>query len=306
MTPRHEPHFFVIAGPTACGKSEFAVRVAELSGGEIIGADAFQIYQGLDLLTAKPSHELRERAVHHLIGEVPLAENFDVARFAELANARIAEVLGRGKVPIVCGGTGLYVRALLRGLADLPRADAALRAELEAQSLEELLARLAKLDPLSAAQIDRQNRRRVVRAVEVCVLTSRPFSAFRQEWAAAAPEARGVFLHRDRGELQSCIAARTARMFACGVEEEVRAVPAIGTTAAQAIGFRTIQALLAGEIGRDECQRTIIMATESYAKRQMTWFRREPALEPVALSNATDLENLAASVSHRLATMFRS
>jgi tRNA dimethylallyltransferase len=286
--PAHSVPLFIIAGPTAVGKSELAVEVAERCGGEIIGADAFQIYGGLDVLTAKPAPELRARVPHHLVGEIPLTQPFDVAQFSALARERIAQVIARGHIPIVCGGTGLYVRALTHGLADLPGADAALRADLEARTLDDLRSELARLDPAAAAEIDLQNPRRVIRALEVCLLTGRPFSSFREEWRSPPQGVRGVLLVRDRDELRQRIAQRTEAMFATGVEDEVRAVGEVGPTAAQAIGLREIRALRAGEITRAECIDAITLATRRYAKRQLTWFRREPALTVVNLSEATD------------------
>ncbi len=301
MPPATPASFFVLAGPTASGKSELAVRVAERCGGEIVGADAFQVYEGLGLLTAQPDAALRHRAPHHLIGEIPLTQSFDVAQFAALARQRIAEIHARGKVAIVSGGTGLYVRALLRGLADLPGADATLRAQLEEQSPEELQRRLAELDPASFAQIDLRNPRRVIRALEVCLLTGRPFSSFRTEWAQSESAGRGVVLQRDRAELHQRIAGRTAAMFAAGVEEEVGAISEIGPTAEQAIGFREIKELRAGRLTREECIRMIEEATRQYAKRQVTWFRRETGLEPIDVSSGTDLETLATSLAQRAA-----
>jgi tRNA dimethylallyltransferase len=291
--------FFVIAGPTAGGKSELAVRVAERCGGEIVSADAFQIYEGLDLLTAKPGEELRRRVAHHLIGEVPATRRFDVAQFAALASARIAEICARGKVAIVCGGTGMYLRALMRGLADLPAADGQLRRRLEEQPIEELQRRLAELDPVAMAQIDLRNPRRVIRALEVCLLTGQPFSSFRDEWAATPGRGSGVVLLWERAELHRRIATRTAGMFAAGVEDEVRAISPLGPTANQAIGVHEIQELLAGRLKREECIRSIEQATRQYAKRQMTWFRRETALTPIELTSQTDLEALAADLAQR-------
>ena len=170
---------FLILGPTAVGKSDIAAAVAERCGGEIVSADAFQVYAGLDLLTAKPTAEVRARVRHHLVGEIPLTQSWDVAQWLDAARSRIAEIHARGHVAIVAGGTGLYIRALTRGLADLPPASPELRAELEAQPLAELARRLAELDPEGASRIDLKNPRRVVRALEVCLLTQRPFSSFR-------------------------------------------------------------------------------------------------------------------------------
>jgi len=280
---------FIIAGPTAVGKSELAVAVAERCGGEIVSADAFQVYEGLDILTAKPSPELRARVPHHLIGEIPLTHSFDVAQFLDLASARIAEIRSRGRVPIVVGGTGLYIRALTHGLADLPSADAALREQLELQTTAELCAQLAERDPAADAQIDRQNRRRIIRALEVCLLTGQPFSSFRAQWQTAT-RAHGVVLQRDRAELHARIHERTEMMFAEGVEEEVRSAGSIGPTASQTLGWREIQALLAGQLAREDCIAAIQQATRQYAKRQMTWFRKESHLAPIDLTGTSTQE----------------
>jgi tRNA dimethylallyltransferase len=299
MPPENPVPFFVIAGPTASGKSEIAVRVAEHCNGEIVGADAFQIYEGLDILTAKPGRELRARIPHHCLDLVPLTRRFDVAQFVALANQRIAEIVARGKVAIVCGGTGLYVRALIRGLADLPGADAQLRARLEAQPIEALQRRLAELDPVATAEIDLNNPRRLIRALEVCLLTGRPFSSFRSEWEKTGAPIRGVVLQRERADLHQRVAERTAAMFAAGVEDEVRAVSEIGPTANQAIGFREIREMIAGKRKREDCIRAIEEATRQYAKRQMTWFRREVGLDTIEVSPTTDLDALVAALAER-------
>lgn len=288
---------FFLAGPTAVGKTDAALAVAEACGGEIVGADAFQVYRGLDILTAKPSAEALARVPHHLVGTVPLEEPFDVARWREAALAAIAAIRARGRLPIVAGGTGLYFRALTRGLADLPPASPELRAELNALPLEEALERLERLDPEGAARVDRRNPRRVVRALEICLATGRPFSSFRREWETAPPF-HGVLLERSPGELAERIARRTEAMFAQGVVEEVRAVAGTGTigpTALQVLGWREITALLRGECTREEAVGAIAQATRRYAKRQRTWFRAEPMFAPVSLSgNAGALEAIIA------------
>jgi len=290
--------FFIIAGPTAVGKSAVAAAVAERCGGEIVGADAFQIYRELPILTAQPSAEMRARVPHHLVGEIAIAESFDVARYLRAATERIAEIHARGRMPIVTGGTGLYLRALTRGLADLPGADARLRADLESQPLAEWQRRLAELDPAGAAQIDLQNPRRVLRALEVCLLTGRPFSSFRAEWAGAPSGSRGVVLTLDRAALQARIDARTVAMFADGVIEEVRAATAAGPTASQALGWREIRAHLAGQTSRADCLAAIQLATRRYAKRQMTWFRRETELAMVDIGSSAP-DQLAARIAEQ-------
>ncbi len=295
--------FFIIAGPTAVGKSAIAVAVAEQCGGEIVGADAFQVYRGLEILTAQPSAELRARVPHHLVGEIPLTQSFDVAQYLRTARERIAEIHGRGRVPIVTGGTGLYLRALTRGLADLPGADARLRADLEKETPAELQRRLAELDPIGAAQIDLQNPRRVIRALEVCLLTSRPFSSFREEWAATPPGIRGVVLTLDRETLHARIAQRTNAMFSSGVIEEVCAHGEVGATAGQTLGFREIRALLAGQLDPAACRSAIQHATRRYAKRQMTWFRRETALAQIDLAQVSNPAQLAEDLAREAARL---
>jgi tRNA dimethylallyltransferase len=299
------PRFFCVAGPTACGKSELAAEVALHCNGEIVGADAFQVYGGLDILTAKPPHELRERVPHHLIGCVPLAQRFDAAQYQALALEAIRDIAARGKLPVVVGGTGLYIRSLTHGLADLPQADAKLRSQLDALPLVELQRRYRELDPEGAERIDMQNPRRLIRAVEVCELTGRPFSSFRDEWQRGAEFTRGILLTPSRDGLYARINARTLAMFAEGVVEEVRACDEIGETAAQAIGFHEIQSLLRGEISQEKCIAAIQQATRRYAKRQLTWFRREPSFTHLDLSAFADT-NSAIDAATQAAGQFTS
>ena len=281
------PPAFYVAGPTGVGKSEFAVTLAEEVGGEIVGADAFQIYAGLPILTAQPSKEQRARVPHYLVAEIPLSESFDVAEYVRRASARIGEIRSRGKVPIVVGGTGLYVRSLVQGMADLPNADPALRTELEAMPLVELNRKLAELDPAAAAVIDAKNPRRVIRALEVCLLTGKPFSSFRQEWSAVNAAVAGVVLVRAKEELRRIIDARVAEMFRYGVVNEVSSAGLMSNTARQVLGFSEIERLLQDEVTEVACRNAIQTQTRQYAKRQMTWFARETWLRRVVLHHAT-------------------
>jgi tRNA dimethylallyltransferase len=289
------PHnTFILLGPTAVGKTDLAVTLAERIDGEIVGADAFQVYEGLDILSAKPGAELRKRVPHHLIGEFPLTAEFDVAQYRSIAMDRAWEIARRGKIPILCGGAGMYARALTHGLADTPPADPAIRAELASQPLESLVARLKSLDP--NANVDERNPRRVIRAVEICLASGRPFSTFRQEWTTQ-PQFSGAILTRSRESLHARIAKRTRMMFDAGVLEEVRAVKELSRTAAQMLGLREIRAHLAGELSREACESAIIQATRQYAKRQLTWFRREQGYRWIELDTCKDpvtlLEQLA-------------
>ena len=193
----------LIAGPTAVGKSEIALRLAEQLGGEIISTDSMQVYRGLDIGTAKPSPADRTRVPHHLIDILDLTESFDAAQFARLAHRAVAEIQSRARVPILCGGTGLYFRAFLEGLGEAPAADAKLRAELEAAPLEKLLAELREHDPVTFEKIDKKNPRRVIRAVEVIRLTGKPFSEQKSRWGETAGESRNFGMRRQVGASES-------------------------------------------------------------------------------------------------------
>ncbi|HMJ06457.1 MAG TPA: tRNA (adenosine(37)-N6)-dimethylallyltransferase MiaA [Chthoniobacterales bacterium] len=279
---------FYIVGPTAVGKSEIAAAVAREAEGEIVSADAFQIYSGLDLLSAKPQPAELAAVPHHLLGVVPLSETMDAERFRALALAAIAGIQARGKPALVVGGSGLYLKALTDGLSPLPKASVGLRARLEQLSEMELFVRLARLDPGSARVIDRQNKRRLIRAVEICLLTGLPASEQRQRAPVAAPP--GVLLGRDRAELYQRIDVRVETMFAQGVVEEVRRAGEVGPTAGQMLGWSQIRALIAGRISEAACIAALQQATRRYAKRQLTWFQRQTSFEPLNLSRTGSSE----------------
>jgi len=296
---RH-PLVILLAGPTAVGKSAVALRLAEKLGGEIISVDSMQVYRGLDLGTAKPSFAERAGVPHHLIDVVELTEPFDAAKFLALANQAAAQIQSRGQTPILCGGTGLYFRAFLEGLGEAPPANPKLRAELEATPFADLLRELADRDPATHARIDRQNPRRVIRAVEVIRLTGRPFSTQRAGWAPAtrntqhAPLAFG--LSRDPDNLRRRIDARVDQMFARGLVEETRQLLERGLaqnqTAMQAIGYRQVVEHLRSERSLLETIERVKVRTRQFAKRQMTWFRGQMQLTwlPVgAEENATSV-----------------
>ena len=279
---------FFIVGPTATGKSELAADVAEKCDGEIVSADAFQIYRGLDMLTAKPGARLLAKAPHHLIGIVPATSEMNAEKFRVAALRAISEIHDRGNMAIVAGGSGLYIKAITHGLAPLPRADTKLREELHQLSLEQLNERLNKVDLETAKTIDKKNRRRVIRALEICLLTGRPASAQRAEWNFAEQMPGGVFVFRERADLYWRIDRRVDEMFRRGVVEEVRALGKLSATAARTLGLVQIRQLLAGEITRAECISAIQQATRRYAKRQLTWFRRQLIFEPLDLSLLND------------------
>jgi tRNA dimethylallyltransferase len=274
-----------LAGPTGVGKTALALELAEKLGAEIVGADAFQIYAGLPILTAQAGPEALRRVPHHLVGCVPVEESFDVQRYAIAARAAIDQILARGRRVIVAGGTGLYFRALIDGLAPTPASDAALRAELDAMELPALAERLHAADPAAPAQIDLRNKRRVTRAIEIVEGSGRPLADFR---STPRGDACGLLLVREREDMRRRIEASVRAMFDNGVAGEVRAVgDAAGPTASRAIGFREIQALLRGELTPAECEAAMIVATRQYAKRQLTWFRGQTTFPALDLTGMT-------------------
>jgi tRNA dimethylallyltransferase len=292
---------FFIVGPTATGKSELAADVARDLDAEIVSADAFQIYRGLDLLTAKPGAATLARTPHHLIGTMSIHEEMNAEKFRAATLLAIAGIHSRGKLAIIVGGSGLYVKALTHGLAALPETDRELRAKLNALSMDELRSQLLALDPETARKIDMKNRRRLVRALEICLTTGKRASEQRVQWDVvaggvdpgqprSAPAATGVFVFRDRDELYERINSRVNAMFENGVIEEVRAAGAMSSTAARMIGSREIRELLDGKMSISQSVAAIQQATRRYAKRQLTWFRGQTNFEPLNLSLLTHNE----------------
>jgi tRNA dimethylallyltransferase len=282
---------FFIVGPTATGKSELAADVAHEIGAEIVSADAFQIYEGLDRLTAKPDGSTLAKAPHQLIGIVPLGEEMNAEKFRRLASRAVDEINSRGTLAIIVGGSGLYIKALTHGLAPLPESDPELREKLNAMSLDDLRSQLVEIDPETARKIDLKNRRRVIRALEICSLTGKPVSAQRLcKGASHIEAATGAFVFRDRQELYERINQRVEMMFERGVIEEVRTAGETSQTASQMIGLREIRELLAGKKSIPQCIAEIQQATRRYAKRQLTWFRRQTNFLPLNLSFLTHKE----------------
>jgi tRNA dimethylallyltransferase len=260
-----------------------------------------QVYRGLDIGTAKPALAERARVPHHLIDVVEVTEPFDAAQFVRLARRAVAEIQSRGRVPILCGGTGLYFKAFLEGLGQAPPADAALRAVLEATPLPELLRELAARDPVTYERIDRQNPRRVVRAVEVIRLTGQPFSTQRADWRPSPLALRTSPLHfglvRSAPDLHQRISARVDAMFRRGwvaeTEQLLQRGLAQNKTAMQALGYRQIVEYLRGERSLPETIALVKVRTRQFAKRQMTWFRRQLQLTWSNLEPETSAEAVA-------------
>lgn len=281
----------IVAGPSGVGKTAFAVQLATRLDGEILGADAYQVYRGMEILTAQPDEVSLAAVPHHLVGFLPPAEAFDAARFVTLAHEKISDILSRGKLPIITGGSGLYIKALTHGLAEMPPPDPALRSQLAGLSPDELRGRLKSIDP--SGKVDSQNPRRVLRALEISLLSGRPASELRRAWKTTdAPNFRGLLLVRERTELYARIAENVRSMFRRGVVSEVGKLSEIGPTAAMAIGLREIQALQRGELSEAQCLEAVSLATRRYAKRQLTWFRNQFMFKIIDLTGLRDTHEI--------------
>jgi tRNA dimethylallyltransferase len=301
------PAPIVLAGPTASGKSELVLSLAESLGAEIISVDSMQVYRGLDIGSAKPSLDERSRVPHHLIDVAELDEPFSAGHFVRLAEAAIARLAASDKRAILCGGTGLYFSALREGLAEAPPADSSLRLELEAATLDALLAELGYRDPRALELIDRQNRRRVVRAVEIVRTTGRPWSEQRENWGRGANRTDGwtwIGLHRDREDLLGRIDLRVERMFAAGLVDETRELLSRGLeanrTAMQAIGYRQVVEHLRGAKNLGDTIELVKIRTRQFSKRQMTWFRKFLPLDWLEAGRSESVDSLACRAMARV------
>ena len=249
-----------------------------------------QVYRGLDIGTAKPSMAERARVPHHLIDVREITEPFDAAQFVRMAHDAVKDIQGRGRVPLLCGGTGLYFKAFHEGLGDSPPANTSLRAELENIPMPELLRELADHDPRTYETIDRQNPRRVIRAIEVIRLTEKPFSQQRADWNAdpGMDEPKRAFgVSRSRDDLHRRIERRVDEMFRRGLVGETEELLKCGLgenpIAMQALGYRQVVEHLRGESSLAETIELVKLRTRQFAKRQMTWFRRQARLRWIEL-----------------------
>jgi tRNA dimethylallyltransferase len=296
---KHLP--IVLVGPTATGKTAVAVELAEQLGGEIINADSMQVYRGMDIGTAKPNAEERARAQFHLLDVLPPDQPFTVADWKAQAEAALAEIAAREHWPIICGGTGLYIRALLDdwSLAATPAEPALrdrLRSELASEGAPALHARLREIDPATAARLHPNDAVRIVRALEVYEATGRPISDYQaQDRATRTPRpAYRIGLTLPRPELYARIEARVESMLAAGWEAEVRGLLAQGYAPTlgplRSLGYKEMTSAICGELDRATAIAQIKQNTRRFAKRQQTWFRADPQItwiEVSALSSAT-------------------
>jgi len=281
-----------LTGPTGTGKTDVALALAREFPLEIVSVDSAQVYRGLDIGSAKPAHEIRSRVPHHLIDLVEPDASYSAGQFVRDAAQAIEDIEARGKVPLLVGGTMLYLRALTGGIAELPEGDSAIRARLDAEAVTQgwpaLHARLAVIDPAAAARIHPNDAQRIQRALEVHAATGEPISALQLRTAAPlAREFRMVALiPADRARLHGALEQRFAQMMAAGLLDEVRALFARGDLteahpAIRAVGYRQLWAHLAGGYSLETAVERAVAATRQLAKRQMTWLRAMPNIRVI-------------------------
>ncbi len=300
------PPLLVLVGPPAVGKTMVAVRLAGLVPIEVISADSRQVYRGLDIGTGKPTAAERAAVPHHLLDVVDPGEPYHAARFRAEAQAAITAIQGRGRLSVVVGGTGLYVRALLKGLHPAPPADPALRAALEAEAralgTPALHARLAALAPERARRLPPNDRVRIVRALEIHALGAAPRDPREGDWANASRSWRLVLigLRRERVRLNTAIAERAHAMLARGMMDEARGLLAAGLDPTRppmdGIGYRALGLAAQGRMPVDEAVRQLVRDTTRYAKRQMTWFAREKEIRWIDVDEAGGTDGAAEMV----------
>lgn len=274
----------VITGQTASGKSAVAFEIAVRSGTGIISADSMKIYRGMDIGTAKPSVHEREKVDYRLLDVTSPSEDFSAAKFVEMADAAIAETAETKKPVLIEGGTPLYIKVLTEGMFDGPERDPALRAKLKERSalegVESLYGELEKADPEAASHINPTDLRRIIRALEVYQKTGRKISELQTQFGSRRTQynRRIVALRRERDELRKRIEQRIGLMFERGLVEEVKSLAgrSLGRTASQAIGYREVAGMLAGEITEDEAREEMRRRTWTLARRQMTWLKSFP------------------------------
>lgn len=306
---RAKPPLLVLVGPTAVGKTAIAIELALRLGGEVVTADSMQVYRGMDIGTAKPTHSEMRGVAHHLIDVMSPDESFNVARYRDLARAAIAEIHSRGNLPILSGGTGLYVKAVLQEfLFPDTGASRAIREELadfsRSHGPQALHARLAAVDSETASRLHPNDVRRVTRALEVYQRTGIPMSKHVARARATELPYRvaRVGLIRDRSRLYERINARVLQQLDQGLLEEVAGLVAAGflkegTVASQALGYKEMRAYLAGECTLEEAINRLQQASRRYAKRQLTWFRRQPSTRWFDLDQWENEQEAAEAIS---------
>ena len=278
--------FLALVGPTASGKTEAALHVADALGAEILSIDSMQVYRGMDIGTAKPTPEQRARVPHHLLDLVEPSEPFSVSAFQAAARAATDDVRRRGPRPLLAGGSGLYLRAVVDDL-EFPGTEPEVRDDLETEAAlvgaERMHGRLAEMDPAAASKIEPANVRRTVRALEVAAITGRPFSSYAAAWQTYPPERmRAAGIRLAPGHLSARVEMRVQEMLAAGWLDEVEKLVAGGfggwLTSTQAIGYAELARHLVGQLSLEDAVRQTVKRTRHLARRQAAWFRRDPRI----------------------------
>lgn len=303
-------HVLLLTGPTASGKSRVALDVADRIGAEIISVDSMAVYREMDIGTAKPSPDDRQRVPHHMIDLVPPTDDYSVSQFVQDAHRQSESIRSRGRRVLLVGGTPLYLKSLLCGMFLGPPADWEFREEverdIEVYGLDALRARLLQVDPLSAHRILPGDKRRMIRALEVAKKTGSPLSHWQTQFErfSIPANSRAFVLQWDRGTMHRRVDARVDNMFAKGLLDEVRGLKDryghLGKTASQAVGYKEPLAHLAGEMGRSEMVEQVKAHTRQFVRRQEIWFRSMPGLAPIHVDSEHDLFGIASTIASSL------
>ena len=295
-----QPKIVCVVGPTACGKTKMGVALAKLLGGEVVSVDSMQIYRGLPVGTAAPTPEEMEGVPHHMVAVAEPAENWSAARFVEAADRCIQDILARGKTPVLVGGTGLYVESIVAG-RDFAAGQTggevrkALYEQFEREGIDRLWQELEQVDPESAERIEKNDTKRVLRALEVWRETGKTISAHNAESAAMLPKYDALWIglaFADREDMRRRIDLRVDAMAEGGIWEEVRWLAGLdlpeGATVLQAIGYKELMPALRGEQTEAEALEELKLRSRQYAKRQLTWLRRNPAIQWILWESSPD------------------
>ncbi len=303
-------HAIFLTGPTASGKSQVAVELADRIGAEIISVDSMAVYREMDIGTAKPTPDARERVPHHLIDLVPPTDDYSVSQFVQDAHSQAESIRARGRNVLLVGGTPLYLKSLMCGMFLGPPADwefrAAVERDIEIYGIEALRERLMQVDPLSAHRILPGDKRRMIRALEVAKLTGSPLSHWQTQFEkfSIPDNSKAFVIQWDRGTLHGRVDTRVEGMFSRGLLDEVRGLKdrygQLGRTASQAVGYKEPLAHLAGELTRNEMVEQVKAHTRQFVRRQEIWFRSMPGLIPVTVSSEGDLCNAASALASSL------
>jgi len=308
IPPGRDPILLGIVGPTASGKEDAALHVARTIGAEIISMDSMKLYRGMDIGTAKPSREVRSEIPHHMVDVAEAGETFDMKRYVEGVERLLPEIRGRGRWPLLSGGTAMYLQGILFGLFDGPGKDPELRRRLAEEGARlgaaALHARLAAVDPAAAVRIHPNDLRRIVRALEVFAKTGQPISSLQREFGRPRPRHDAILagIRRDRADLHARIDRRVERMVASdlvGEVERLRCRGALRGAAEQALGYKEIADHLEGRCGLEEAVERVRFATHQFARRQLTWLRRFREIRWIDASPGDDGKSLAPRILAR-------